>query len=448
VCRLKPSSVSGRFGAVFIVVFALTISFMSMYSAWHNFLPYRQLVRVGDEITTGRELPGPISRNITYHLRSAGDFFAAGGSNYRELTFAAGETTPVALKPGQLEMQMKLFGFVPLHRMTVNVVTPPQVVPGGHSIGILMHSEGVVVVGEAPVLSDGKKYFPARNAGISAGDVILKANGVKIQNESQLQDLIDKCGNRGNDIILLVKHGDKTIQMKVDPVLCDKTGRFRVGLFIKGTAAGVGTMTFYEPQSGIYGALGHIIADCNSGQTVNLTDGRIVDASVKDLHPGRKGQPGEKLGIFKGNKDIIGSIDKNTQHGIFGRLDKDIANSFYARPIPVVMKYHINEGPAEILTVLQGNKIEKFNIYIEKVITGDEQGKDMIIRVTDPALLKRSGGIIQGMSGSPIIQNGRLAGAVTHVFINDPTRGYGVAAENMLMEVNLINIKKDENIAS
>lgn len=448
MCPLKPSSVSSRFGAVFIVVFALTISFMSMYSAWHNFLPYQQLIRVGDEITTGRELPGPISRNITLHLRSAGDFFSAGGNNYRELTFTPGETTPVALKPGQFEMQMRLFGFVPLHRMTVNVVTPPRVIPGGHSIGILMHSEGVVVVGEAPVLKDGKKYFPARNAGITAGDVILQANGVKIQNESQLQDLIDKCGNKGNDIILLVKHGDKTIQMKVSPVLCDKTGRFRVGLFIKGTAAGVGTMTFYEPQSGIYGALGHIIADNTSGQTVNLRDGRIVDASVKDLHPGRKGQPGEKMGIFKGNSAIIGSIDTNTQHGIFGRLDKDIANSFYARPIPVAMKYQINEGPAEILTVLQGNKIEKFNIYIEKIITGDEQGKDMIIRVTDPALLKRSGGIIQGMSGSPIIQNGRLAGAVTHVFINDPTRGYGVAAENMLMEVNLINIKEDEKIAS
>jgi len=354
----------------------------------------------------------------------------------------------VALKPGRLEMQIRLFGFVPLHRMTVNVVTPPRVIPGGHSIGILTHSDGVVVVGEAPVLKDGEKYFPARIAGISIGDIIMEANGVKIQSESQLQEIIDQSGSKDKYIILLVKHGDKTVKKKVKPVLCDKTGRFRVGLFIKGAAAGVGTMTFYEPQSGIYGALGHIIADTARGRTINLQNGRIVDASVKDLHPGRKGQPGEKLGIFKGNNDIIGSIEKNTPHGIFGHLDQDLVNSFYTRPIPVAMKYQIQAGPAEILTVLRGNKLEKFSIHIEKVITGDNQGKDMIIRVTDPALLNRSGGIIQGMSGSPIIQNGRLAGAVTHVFINDPTQGYGVAAENMLTEVNLIYSKKNENIAS
>lgn len=421
---------------------------MCAYSAWHNFLPGRQLVRVGDEITTGRELPGPISRNITLHLRPVGNSFSAGGNNYRELTFSPGEAAPVALKPGQLEMQMRLFGFVPLHRMTVNVVTPPRVVPGGHSIGILTHSDGVVVVGEAPVLTNGAKCFPARNAGISTGDVILEANGVKIQSESQLQEIIDEGGNKGKDVILSIKHGNKTVKKKIHPVLCDKTGRYRIGLFIKGAAAGVGTMTFYEPQSGTYGALGHIITDTASGRTVNLQNGRIVDASIKDLHPGRKGQPGEKLGIFKGRNDIIGSIDKNTPHGIFGHLDKGLANSFYSSPIPVLMKYQIKEGPAEILTVLQGNKIEKFGIYIEKIINGDEQGKDMIIRVTDHALLNRSGGIIQGMSGSPIIQNGRLAGAVTHVFINDPSRGYGVAAENMLMEVKLIYTKKNENIAS
>ncbi len=421
---------------------------MCVYSAWHNFLPDRQLIGVGDKITTGRELPGPISKNITLHLRSAGDFFSAGGNNYRELTFTPGETAPMAIKPGQLEMQMRLFGLMPLHRMTVNVVTPPGVIPGGHSIGILTHNAGVVVVGEAPVLNGGIKYFPARKSGISQGDVILEANGIKIQSESQLQEIVDQCGSNGKDIILSVKHGEKTVQRKVKPILCDKTDRFRIGLFIKGAAAGVGTMTFYEPQSGIYGALGHIIADNASGQTVNLRNGRIVDAAVKDLHPGQKGQPGEKLGVFKGNNDIIGSIEKNTPHGIFGHLDKGLVNSFYTKPIPVAMKYQIREGPAEIFTVLRGNKIEKFGIHIEKVITGDDQGKDMIIRVTDHALLNRSGGIIQGMSGSPIVQNGRLAGAVTHVFINDPTRGYGVAAENMLMEANLIYSMNNENIAS
>lgn len=421
---------------------------MSVYATWQNFLPCRQYVKVGDKISPGRELPPSISKNITLHLRSAGEFFTANGINYKELTFSPGDISPVALKPGQLEMQLKLFGFLPFHHMTVNVVTPPRVIPGGQSIGILMHSEGVMVVGEAPVLKSGKKHFPAREAGIQVGDLILSANGVSIHNENQLQEIINNCGNQGRDVVLLVKHGEKTEQKKVNPVLCDKTGRFRMGLFVRGTAAGVGTLTFYEPHSGIYGALGHIIADVNSGETVNLSDGRIVDAVIKDLHPGRKGQPGEKMGVFKGNSDIIGSIEKNTRHGIFGHLEKDITNSYFAQPVTVAMKYQIKEGPAEILTVLNGNKIERFNIYIEKVLPGDEQGKEMVIRVTDRKLVNRTGGIIQGMSGSPIIQNGRLAGAVTHVFINDPTRGYGITAENMLIEVNLINIKKNEKLAS
>ncbi|MCL2338270.1 MAG: SpoIVB peptidase [Firmicutes bacterium] len=428
-----------------MIVFAFAIG---MYSAWHNFLPCHQLVKVGDQITAGRKLPESLNKNLTLHLRSVNNFFAAGGSNYRELTFTPGQITPVALKPGRLEMSMKLFGFLPLHRMTVSVVAPPMVIPGGHSIGILTQSEGVLVVGEAPVLKDGGQYFPARLAHISIGDIIMEANGMKIESEGQLQEIIDQCGSKGKEVALLVKHGDKTLKKKIKPVLCDKTGRFRIGLFIKGAAAGVGTMTFYVPQSGIYGALGHIIADSASGRIINLQNGKIVDASIKNLHPGRKGQPGEKLGVFTGNNDVIGNIEKNTPFGIFGHLDKNLVNSIYRRPIPIAMKYQIQTGPAEILTVLHDNKLEEFGIDIEKVITGDNQGKDMIIRITDPDLLNRSGGIIQGMSGSPIIQKGKLAGAVTHVFVNDPTQGYAVAAENMLMEVNLIYHKGNENIAS
>lgn len=359
-----------------------------------------------------------------------------------------GKNTVAPLQTGQVEMNMKLFGVLPFHKMIVNVVKPPEVIPGGHSIGILMHTEGVMVVGEAPVLKDGKNLLPARKAGIRPGDLILSANGLKINSESQLQEIIEKCGNNGTDVILLVKHEQKTTTVKVKPLLCEKTGRYRVGLFVKGMAAGVGTLTFFEPSSKIYGALGHIVSDVNSGQIVNLENGKIVEAIVKDLHHGKKGQPGEKLGVFKGNSSIVGDISKNTAHGIFGELATGFTNPYFDKPIPIAMKYQIKEGPAEILTVLNGNKIERFNIVIERVMPGEQQGKDMIIKVTDKELIGRAGGIIQGMSGSPIIQNGKLAGAVTHVFINDPTRGYGVAAENMLIEANLINVKKEERLAS
>jgi stage IV sporulation protein B len=297
------------------------------------------------------------------------------------------------------------------------------------------------------VEKDGQTFFPARAAGIAVGDLILAINGSKITSESQLQDLVDKYGKQGKDIRLLVKHGDKNKLTKVNPVLCDKTGRYRIGLFIKNSTAGVGTLTFYEPQSKTYGALGHMIADFESGHKLNPVDGKIVGATVKGLQPGKKGAPGEKLGVFKGKSDIIGNIEKNTNCGIFGRLQKGIHNPYYSQPIPVAMKYQIQEAPAEIFTVLDDEKMERFNIEIVDILPADNQGKGLVIKVTDKELLERTGGIIQGMSGSPIIQNGRLVGAVTHVFINDPAKGYGVLAENMLKEANLLNVKHMEKIA-
>ncbi len=344
-------------------------------------------------------------------------------------------------------MQVKLFGLLPIHRMMVDVVEAKSVIPGGQSIGVLLHTEGVMVVGEAAVEKDGRNFFPARAAGVAVGDLIIKINGSKINGENQLQELVDKYGKQGKDIVLLIKHGNKNKLTKIEPILCEKTGRYRIGLFIKSSTAGVGTLTFYEPQTKTYGALGHMITDFESGHKLNPVDGKIVEATVKGLHPGRKGAPGEKLGVFKGKSDIIGNIESNTNCGIFGKLQKGIRNPYYSQPIPLAMKYQVEEAPAEILTVLEGDKIEKFNIEILDVLPAGNHGKGLVIQVTDQELIRRTGGIIQGMSGSPIIQNGRFVGAVTHVFINDPTKGYGVLAENMLKEAKLLNVKHTEKIA-
>ncbi|WP_243131666.1 SpoIVB peptidase [Desulfallas thermosapovorans] len=402
---------------------------------------------MGDRIATGIELPEIFIQNVSLNLRAASEIFSVDGNQYREFTYNPEEILPVALKTGQMEMQMKLFGLLPIHRMVVNVVDPPHVIPGGQSIGVLLHTEGVMVVGEAAVEKDGQTYYPARAAGISVGDLILQINGAKITSENQLQELVDKYGKQGKKISLLVKQGNKNRLARIEPILCDKTGRYRIGLFIKNSTAGVGTLTFYEPRTKTYGALGHMITDFESGHRLNPVNGKIVEAAVKGLHPGKKGAPGEKLGVFKGSSDIIGDIEKNTTCGIFGKLQKGIRNPYYNQPVPVAMKYQIKKGPAEILTVLDENKIERFNIEIEDILPADNQGKGMVIKVIDKRLLDRTGGIIQGMSGSPIIQNGRLVGAVTHVFINDPAKGYGVLAENMLKEANLLNIEHAERIA-
>lgn len=424
-----------------IVVFAILSSLMTLNFYWQNLLPAHQYVKVGDKIEAGIVLPHSVLQNISLDLRSPRGIFSVQGNNYSELTYNPNKINPVAIEPGQLEMEFKLFGFLPIHHMMVNVVTPEKVIPGGQSVGILLHAEGVMVVGEAVVEHKGINKYPARDAGISAGDLILSVNGIKINSEAQLQEAIDSYGREGKDVNLLVKHGNSTRQALITPILCDKTGRYRIGLFVKDSTAGVGTLTFFEPRTKTYGALGHVIADFESGRKVNSINGKIVEATIKGLHPGRKGQPGEKMGVFKGESDIIGNIQKNTECGIFGVLQNDINNPYFKKPIPVAMRYQIHEGPAKIFTVLENNKIEEFKIEIIDILPASNQGKGMVIKVTDKALIKRTGGIIQGMSGSPIIQNGRLVGAITHVFINDPTKGYGVLAENMLNQVNLLNGK-------
>lgn len=412
-----------------------------LHSYWLNFLPARQYVHVGDGIAAGLKLPGLIRENISVYLRSPGEIFSVGGNYYKELNFNPEKTMPVALKPGHLDMQVKLFGLIPIHRMMVNVVAPEEVMPGGQSIGVLLHSEGVMVVGEAAVKTETGKINPAREAGISVGDLILRVNNIKLTGEHQLQQVIDKCGRQGKKVNLLVKHGNEIKELSVKPGLCRETGRYRIGLFVKDSTAGVGTLTFYEPETKMYGALGHMISNYGNDGRISTYNGKIVEASVKGLHPGRKGEPGEKMGMFKGESDIIGTIEKNTRYGIFGKLEKAvITNPYYSKPVSVALSYQIKQGPAEILTVLDENKIERFTVQIVQVLPGN-QNKGLVIKVTDRELIRRTGGIIQGMSGSPIIQNGMLVGAVTHVFINDPTKGYGVLAENMLKEVNLLKNK-------
>lgn len=415
-----------------MIVFAIFVFLICLNTYRLNALPSRQYVHVGDGIAAGLKLPGLIRENASVYLRSPGESF----------NFNLHQAMPVAQKPGHLDMEVKLFGLIPIHRVTVNVVDPQTVIPGGQSIGVLLHSEGVMVVGEAAVQTARGEIKPAREAGISVGDLIIQVNDQKLTSEHQLQQAVDRCGRLGKKVTLVVKHGNKIKKLSIKPGLCRETGRYRIGLFVKDSTAGVGTLTFYEPHTKTYGALGHMINNYSGEGGTSTYDGKIVEASVKGLHPGRKGEPGEKMGVFKGESDIVGTIEKNTRYGIFGRLEKAVVtNPYYNKPVAVALSYQVKPGPAEILTVLDENKIERFTVQIMQVWPGN-QNKGLVIKVTDRELIRRTGGIIQGMSGSPIIQDGRLVGAVTHVFINDPTKGYGVLAENMLKEANLL---KDKN---
>ncbi len=352
------------------------------------------------------------------------------------------QNSQVALfqETGQVHVKLSLFGIIPVKDMLVSIVPQVKVIPGGQSIGVLLHSQGVIVVGCSGVLDEsGNVVRPAGDAGVMEGDIILKIDGEAIRSDIQVRDLVARAGSLDQSLTIEIKRGSEIFTALVKPVYCKDSLRYRVGLMVKDTAAGVGTLTFYEPQTLVYGALGHLITDMSTNRPVELSDGKIIDANVQGIHRGRRGQPGEKIGVFLGDKRINGTITNNTKVGIFGYLQKPIDNPIFSKPLPVAMIDQIKEGPAEILTVLKDDKVERFQIEIIKINPlARQDGKGIVIRITDPRLLEVTGGIVQGMSGSPIIQDNKLVGAVTHVFVNDPTRGYGVPLEWMAEESGLL----------
>lgn len=340
---------------------------------------------------------------------------------------------------GSVNLEFRLFGVIPLRQMTVNVLPEQKLIPGGHSIGIKLHSEGVLVVGHHMVRGQSVSTSPAKDAGIEVGDVILAIEGVHLEDANQVAELITRHGSPGT-LRFNVKRGDLQFSKDVEPLLCQETGRYRIGLYIRDTAAGVGTLTFYDPDSNVYGALGHVITDVDTNQPIVVRDGQIVKANIVNIKSARRGYPGEKTGIFQEDEDIVGTIEKNGIFGIFGTLSRmEPVGGSVNKPMPIALMSQVETGPAEILTVIEGENIERFEIEIQRVYSQSKPGdKGMVIRVTDERLLETTGGIVQGMSGSPIIQNDKLVGAVTHVFVNDPTRGYGIFIEWMVMESGML----------
>jgi len=396
--------------------------------------PEKHVVSVGQPLNL--KFPAPLEKGLKLEIVE---------SNTLQQSVIKGDlitgSNPVALNPGQLKLKLSLYGVVPVREMLVSVVPELRVIPGGQSIGVLIHSKGIIVAGSYDVINqDDKKMNPASEAGIKKGDVILKIDGFEIQSDSQLKDIVNRAGSAGQSMAVEVKRGKEIFSTTLNPVLGKETSDYRVGLMIRDTAAGVGTITFYEPGSKSYGALGHIITDVQTSHPVDLMTGKIVGANVQGIAKGKRGQPGEKIGILQDNKLLSGTITKNTRLGIFGELQKPLENPVYKEQIPVAMTSQIHEGTAEILTVISGDKVERFSVEILKINPQARQdGKALVLKITDERLLEQTGGIIQGMSGSPIIQDERLIGAVTHVFVNDPTKGYGVSAEWMLQESGLLD---------
>lgn len=356
---------------------------------------------------------------------------------------------PISLqssKTGQSDLHIKLFG-LPVEHVHVNVIPGIKVIPGGQTIGVKLKSKGILVVGHHLVTVKGdKKISPGENADIRMGDLILKMNDKRIDDVKNVSEIVRTAGESGRSLHMTVLRSGHRLHLTLKPAFDVVDQAYRLGLYIRDSAAGVGTLTFYAPKQHVYGALGHIITDMDTRTPIQVGSGQILYSNVTSIAKSENGEPGEKRANFYQEDKILGNIQQNSPYGIFGMMKQVPDHGIVQKAIPVAFAADVHEGPAQIYTVINGQKVEKFDIEIVHVTHQNEpKTKGMIIRITDPKLLQKTGGIVQGMSGSPIIQEGRLVGAVTHVFVNDPTSGYGCYAEWMLREAGMLKDKQENN---
>ncbi|MBR4081156.1 MAG: SpoIVB peptidase [Clostridia bacterium] len=330
---------------------------------------------------------------------------------------------------GAADMLLSLLG-IPLRKVEVQVSPEKRLIPGGEAVGVAMRTDGVLVVGVSEV---SQAESPAQTGGIRPGDVLRAVDGVTITGAEQLSSLIAEKGAHPLSVEFL--RNGMPMRTTMTPRIDEASGTVRMGAWVRDSTAGVGTLSFYDPETGRYGALGHAITDGDTGAILTVGEGQLLRASIVAVQKGKKGAPGELKGSFLREAHTLGSITRNSALGIYGMLDEAAANPLYPDGVPIGLQDEVTTGPAQILSTVDAAGVRAYDIEILRVNrqTASKQ-KSMLIRVTDPDLLEKTGGIVQGMSGSPIIQHGKIIGAVTHVLVNDPTRGYGIFIEHMMGE--------------
>ncbi len=336
-------------------------------------------------------------------------------------------TATNALSAGQYTAKVKLFGFLPIKTAKINVIQNKKLVPLGTAFGVKLFTDGVIVVDITDFVSGGNVCNPAFDAGIREGDIIISYNDVKIKSN---EDLIEQVNlYNGTPQIAVVKRNNLTFEAKVTPVADDSDESYRIGLWVRDSTAGIGMLTFYDKEQNILSGLGHSVSDSDTGLIMPVSTGELVYADIKGAVRGKSGAPGELVGSFLDNK-TIGILTTNTGTGLNAIC---VCEDFLdMQEYNISLKKEIKTGDAKILCCVDGKEVKEYDIKIEKINNNLSETKNMIVKITDKELLSKTGGIVRGMSGSPIIQNGRLVGAVTHVLVDDPTRGYGIFAENML----------------
>ena len=338
---------------------------------------------------------------------------------------------------GTKNLQVKLFNKFNVKDIDVSVIERKKVIPIGQVSGLKIYTSGVLVVGMSEIKGiDNEKYKPYENSGIKEGDTILQIGSSVIADTSELIKEVNM--SNGEELKIKYLHEGQTLQCTITPI---KTGKkeYKLGLWVRDSAAGIGTMTYYEPSSGNFAALGHGITDIDTGELINISNGEFITTKVLSITKGKNGYPGKIQGSIV-DQTKIGTINKNSTFGIYGKTeDLSKINLNTSNLMDVAMRNEIELGEAEILCSLDGENVEKYKIQIEKIfLNNDYDNKSMYIRVIDQKLIEKTGGIIQGMSGAPVIQNGKFIGAITNVLVNDPTKGFVVFGDIMIKEMRSI----------
>ena len=330
-----------------------------------------------------------------------------------------------AEKEGRYDVSVSLFNAIPIKNSSLTVSDRHYVVPSGEIFGLRLFTEGVLIIKTETVDSSEGNVSPCDMAGLKKGDIILKVNGEKVVSSNALSDTL----SRGDKTVFTVEYerNGKKHSTVLNTYYSVSQCKYKAGMWIRDSAAGIGTMSFYDPQTGGFAGLGHGVCDIDTGDILPFSDGDIVSAEITGCYKGQKGKAGELCGVF--SQETIGVLLSNNSKGVYGVLSKPGSTN---QAIPIAMKREVREGKAEIISTVNELSPCRYEVEISNINFTSGENKNMVIKITDEKLIEKTGGIVQGMSGSPIIQDGKLIGAVTHVLVGDPTKGYGIFAETMI----------------
>lgn len=403
--RIKFFQTLTSFGFCAVLFFAV--------KSFHEALPDHIYVNIGDELSYHFQVP------VTVELQE----------EFREALVNKSERLMITNSAPSYYVTCKLFGIVPVKEIAVTVVEGEAVFAGGSQVGIYAKTKGVLVIGMGEVTdTNGENQSPAKNL-IKKGDYIVSVNGEPVEKKEELAQAVQENG--ADTEVIGIFRNEKFMEVAVNPV-CSEDSKYMLGIWVRDDMAGIGTLTFYKENMD-YGALGHPVNDGDTGEKLLMQEGSLYRTDIVGIRRGVSGKPGELSGVIYYSADnYLGTVDDNSEIGIYGTLDGNLANLCVGTYCEIGYKQEIEYGPAVILSAVSG-EVEAYDVVIESVnYGGAEINKGIMLRVVDEELIELTGGIVQGMSGSPIIQDDKLIGAVTHVLVNDPTRGYGIFIENML----------------